>query len=149
MSRILCLDYGERRTGVAVSDETRTIAQGLPTLVCRNEQELFAAVRQLITEYAVAEIVVGLPVSLSGKPSTRSERIRTFAARLAQMSSLPVRLLDERFTSVMARRVLDEAQRRPDSSHQKRHTRPGPSGDTDRIAATIILEDYLTRTANK
>jgi putative Holliday junction resolvase len=83
MPRILCLDYGEKRTGVAVSDETRTIAQSLTTIYHHNETELIAAVAKLVKQYEVDLIVIGLPLSLSGKPSTRSEKIRHFASRLA------------------------------------------------------------------
>jgi len=149
VSRVLCLDYGERRTGVAVSDETRTIARGLPTIACRSESELSSAVRRLAADYGVAEIVVGLPVSLSGKPSARSEKVRAFAGRLARDSGIPVTLVDERLTTAMATRVLAEVHERPDRSRNKRHVRPRPRGDTDRIAATIILEGYLARTQTR
>ncbi|MEO0077733.1 MAG: Holliday junction resolvase RuvX [candidate division WOR-3 bacterium] len=145
MSRILCLDYGARRTGVAVSDETRTIAQSLPTIVCRSERELICAVQRLVADYAIAEIVLGLPVSLSGKPSTRSENVRAFAARLTRSTGIRVTLFDERLTTAMARRVLTETQQRPNQSLKKSHPRSRPRGDADRIAATIILEDYLAR----
>ncbi len=144
MSRILCLDYGERRTGVAVSDETGTIARGLSTIACRSDTELLNAVQQLVADYAIAEIVLGLPLSLSGKPSARSEKVKAFAARLTQSTGIRVTLVDERLTTAMANRALSETQQ-PEQSREKRRVRSRPRGDADRVAATIILEDYLAR----
>jgi putative Holliday junction resolvase len=137
MPRILCLDYGEKRTGVAVSDETRTIAQSLKTINHRNDEELIVAVRHLIREYDVDLIVIGLPLSLSGKPSTRSEKIRLFASRLAHRLHLPVELFDERLSTRYAQQVYAEIHGHPFRN------RGDSDSPIDRIAATIILEDYL------
>jgi|UniRef100_A0A7V3PT53 putative Holliday junction resolvase len=137
MPRILCLDYGEKRTGVAVSDETRTIAQSLTTIYHHNETELIAAVAKLVKQYEVDLIVIGLPLSLSGKPSTRSEKIRHFASRLARQLHLPVELFDERLSTHYAEQVYTEVRGHP---FRNRH---GANSPLDRIAATIILEDYL------
>ncbi len=137
MPRILCLDYGEKRTGVAVSDETRTIAQSLTTIHHATDEELVTAVGKLGKRYNVDLIVIGLPISLSGKPSTRSERIRRFASRLAKSLHLPVELFDERFSTSYAQKVFAESTGRP---LRRTDTVNSP---LDRIAATIILEDYL------
>lgn len=142
MARILCLDYGERRTGVAISDETKTIAQSLTTIIYQSESELITEVGKLVNKYDVDLIVIGLPISLSGKPSTRSERIRQFAAKLAKRLHLPVELFDERFSTVSAQHtyaeVYGKSGRRPGIEYR------GPnSAPIDRIAATIILENYL------
>ena len=149
MSRILCLDYGERRTGVAVSDETRTIAQGLPTICHETEREQMAAIKRIIAEYDVGLIVVGLPASLSGHPSERAEAILQFASRLSKATSLTVTNFDERFTTRMAQRILTEAcesgHRRSRSKHVRASRTPAKKEAADRIAATIILEDYLAR----
>ncbi|MEM2144367.1 MAG: Holliday junction resolvase RuvX [Candidatus Jordarchaeaceae archaeon] len=137
MSRILCLDYGEKSTGVAVSDETKTIAQSLTTVIHKSESELISIVAKLVVKYDVDLIVIGLPLSLSGKPSTRSERVRRFASKLARALHLPVELFDERLSTRYAERVYAEV--------HGRHFRSESSelSPIDRIAATIILEDYL------
>jgi putative Holliday junction resolvase len=146
MGRILCIDYGERHTGVAVSDPTRTIAQALPTIHHSTESELLAALKRLIAEQDVDEIVIGLPVAQSGKPSRRSEQVRSSAGQLKKATGLPVTMGDERFSTTRAIEVLEEA-------GGGRHLAPGKRAATgrnkkrreavDRIAATIILEDYL------
>lgn len=135
MPRILCLDYGERRTGVALSDETKTIAQSLTTINHKSDEELIAAISRLAQQHEVDLIVIGLPLSLSGKPSTRSEKIRRFASRLAKTLHLPVELFDERLSTRYAERVYAEV--------HGRNFRPDTSSPIDHIAATIILEDYL------
>ncbi len=137
MPRILCLDYGEKRTGIAVSDETRTIAQSLTTIHHTTDEELLIAVGKLVKRYEVDLIVVGLPISLSGKPSTRSEKIRRFASRLARSLHIPVELFDERFSTSYAQRIFVESAGRPLRRIDV------ASSAIDRIAATIILENYL------
>ncbi len=141
MPRILCLDYGERRSGVAISDETRTIAQSLATITHNSETELCSTISRLIKEYDVDLIVIGLPLSLSGKPSTRSEKVRAFAARLAKKVHLPVELFDERLSTNQAEEVYAEVYGRP---YRRYHPhRQAPASPLDRIAATIVLKDYL------
>jgi putative Holliday junction resolvase len=146
MGRILCVDYGERHTGVAVSDPTRTIAQAVPTIHHASERELLEALKRLIGEQEVDEIVLGLPVSQSGKPSARSEQVRAFADALARATGLPVTPFDERFSTVRANEVLEEVRggrdlapgRRPATGKNRKRREA-----VDRIAATIILEDFL------
>jgi putative Holliday junction resolvase len=146
MGRILCIDYGERHTGIAVSDPTRTIAQARPTIHHSSEKELLDVVKRLIGEQEVDEIVIGLPVSQSGKPSTRSEQVRAFAAALTRATGLPVTPFDERFSTARANEVLEEVRggralapgRRPATGRDRKRREA-----VDRIAATIILEDYL------
>lgn len=137
MPRILCLDYGERHTGLAISDETRTIAQSLTTVTHKTDEELISAVSRLVRQYEIDLIVIGLPLSLSGKPSSRSEKIRQLASRLARQLHLPVELFDERLSTRYAQQIYAEVHGNP-----FRH-RPGAESPLDRIAATIILEDYL------
>jgi putative Holliday junction resolvase len=146
MGRILCVDYGERHTGVAISDPTRTIAQAVPTIHHSTERELLEALKRLIREQEVDEIVIGLPVSQSGKPSARSEQVRAFADALASATGLPVTPFDERFSTVRANEVLEEIRggralapgRRPATGRDRKRREA-----VDRIAATIILEDFL------
>jgi putative Holliday junction resolvase len=146
MGRILCIDYGERHTGVAVSDPTRTIAQALPTIHHASESELLDALKRLIGEQEVDEIVMGLPVSLSGKPSRRSEQVRSFARQLKKATGLPVATFDERFSTARAIEVLEETRGGRDLAPGKRAATGRDKKRreaVDRIAATVILEDYL------
>jgi putative Holliday junction resolvase len=147
MSRILCLDLGERRTGVAISDETRTIAQSLTTLSHKTDKELITAIQRLSNNYNVGKIVIGLPLSLSGKPSTRSEKIRQFAHKLSVNLALPVELFDERFSTTRAQEIYTEVTgRRFRPTNNRRRTATHP---IDRIAATVILENYLAQLNNR
>lgn len=140
MGRILCLDYGRRRTGVALSDETRTIAQGLTTLQHPDDAALIAVVRELTSEHEVDLILIGLPLGRTGSPSARSKEVERFGARLAAALGIRVAYFSERFSTARAGEVLAEA-----GIHPGR--RPAGAGryrsSVDRLAATIILEDYL------
>ncbi len=146
MGRTLCIDYGERHTGVAISDPTRTIAQALPTIHHSNESELLEALKRLIVEQEVNEVVIGLPVSQSGKPSRRSEQVRSFVGQLKKVTGLPVVTLDERFSTARAIEVLEETRGHRDLTPGRRAATGKDKKRreaVDRIAATIILEDYL------
>ncbi|MFO7675606.1 MAG: Holliday junction resolvase RuvX [bacterium] len=145
MSRTLCLDVGTRRTGVAVSDPTGTLARGLPTLEHRDEDRLVALVEALVREWEVARIVVGLPLSPDGEPTPRSEAVGRFANRLRNRFKLPVEFQDERWSSNRAADVLAEA-----TGREPVRGRPASKGRSksrkltaDRIAAVLILEDWL------
>ncbi len=147
MGRILCVDYGRSRTGVAVSDITKTIAQSLPTIEHKDEQHLLKVLLRIISEQEVDEVVFGLPLSQSGNPSKRSEQVRSFAGQLKKAVCLPVKLHDERFSTVRAAHVLECTYFDPDRKvhHQPRvsHGAPKHKRAVDRIAATLILEDFL------
>ena len=146
MGRILCIDYGERHTGVAVSDPIRTIAQALPTIHHSSGGELLDALRRLIGAQEVDEIVIGLPVSRSGKPSRRSEQVRSFSGQLKKATGLTVTTFDERFSTARAIEVLEETRGIRDLA-AGRHAATGRDRKrreaVDRIAATIILGDFL------
>ncbi|MBM3330469.1 Holliday junction resolvase RuvX [candidate division WOR-3 bacterium] len=152
MGRILCIDYGERHTGVAVSDPTRTIAQALPTIHHSSKRELLEALRRLIAEQEVTEVVIGLPVAQSGKPSRRSEQVRSFAGQLRKATGLSVATFDERFSTARATEVLEEMSGGRDLAPGKRaatgRNRKRREA-VDRIAATIILEDYLAEMGDR
>lgn len=146
MGRILCIDYGERHTGVAVSDPMRIIAQALPTIHHATENELLDALKRLIIEREVDEVVIGLPVSQSGNPSRRSEQVRSFSGQLRKATGLPVTTFDERFSTARAIEVLEETRGRRDLAPGRRAATGREKKRreaVDRIAATIILEDYL------
>lgn len=136
MPRILAVDYGERRIGLALSDPTATIASPLPTLKRRKgKRPPVAPIARLVEENAVEEIVVGLPLTLEGDDSDWTREVREFANALADRTSLPVALRDERLTSVRAERAV----RSLGLSKEKREEK----SRVDAAAAVLILQAYL------
>jgi putative Holliday junction resolvase len=131
--RILALDVGTRRIGVAVSDALGITAQGLTTIQRKNKKTDFAALGRVLEQYEVAEIVVGFPLRMSGEEGRMSEKMHEFAADLKKRFPLPVHLWDERLTSAEANRIL----RSTDMSIEKR------AGAVDRMAAVLILQSFL------
>jgi len=133
VTRIMAVDYGARRIGLAVTDELGMTAQGLPTLHRTNKRNDFDHLRRTIKTYNVGEIVVGLPLRMSGETGIQSEKAEEFAAALHARFKLPTHLFDERLTSVEANRVLDET----DMSGRRRRD------VVDQLAAVLILEAFL------
>jgi putative holliday junction resolvase len=134
--RVLAIDYGERRIGLAVSDPTRTIAQPLDTLVRRaGKRPPIAAILQTAALYEVDHIVVGLPLTLAGDDSDWTREVREFAARVEARSGISVTLADERMTSVIATRAV-RALGLPRGERQRKER-------IDAAAATIILQAFL------
>src|SRR5271155_261240 len=133
--RILGLDVGSRRIGIAVSDPLGITAQGLETLQRRNKRQDLAALERVIREYAVKEIVVGLPLRMSGAEGTQSERMHVFAEELRKRFRLPVHLWDERLTSAEANRLLRETELSIDKRAKA----------VDRMAAVLILQGWMER----
>lgn len=131
--RILALDVGSKRIGVAVSDPLGITAQGLATLQRQNKRRDLEALGRLLTEYQVQEVVIGLPLRLSGAEGTQSEKMRRFASDLESHFGVTVHLWDERWTSTEANRLLREAE----VSIQKR------GQAVDRMAAVLILQSWL------
>jgi putative Holliday junction resolvase len=133
VARILAIDYGSRRIGLAVTDELGLTAQGLPTLHRSNKRNDFDHLRRTIKGYGIGEIVMGLPLRMSGEAGTQSEKVKEFAEELWRRFKLPVHLFDERLTSVEANRVLDESQ----VGLQRRKE------VVDQLAAVLILQAFL------
>jgi putative Holliday junction resolvase len=133
VGRVLGLDVGSRRIGVAVSDPLGITAQGLDTLQRRNKRQDLAALEKVIREYSVREIVVGLPLRMSGAEGTQSEKMQVFAEDLRKRFRLPVHLWDERLTSAEANRLLRETE----LSIEKR------AKAVDRMAAVLILQGWM------
>jgi putative holliday junction resolvase len=131
--RILALDLGARRIGAALSDPLGWTAQGIETIARTNIREDMARLSNLIRERGVSLIVLGNPMHMSGKEGRQSGWVRDFAARLETHTGLPVRLWDERLTSVEAGRVL----RSSGISIEKR------ARAVDRLSAVLLLESYL------
>jgi putative holliday junction resolvase len=130
---VLGLDVGARRIGVAVSDPLGITAQGLETLHRKNKRSDLAYFERLIREYEVKEIVVGLPLRMSGDEGAQAEKIRAFAEDLRKRFGLPVHFWDERLTSAEANRLLRET----DLSISKR------GQAVDRMAAVLILQGWM------
>ena len=131
--RVLGLDVGSRRIGIAISDPLGITAQGLETLQRRNKRQDLAALERVIREYAVREIVVGLPLRMSGAEGTQSAKMQGFAEDLRKRFRLPVHLWDERLTSAEANRLLRETE----LSIEKR------AKAVDRMAAILILQGWM------
>jgi putative holliday junction resolvase len=138
-TRILAVDHGSRRIGLAVTDELGVTAQGLPTLHRTTKRNDFDYLRRTLKQYNVVEIVVGLPLRMSGEQGTQSEKVEAFAEELRARFKLPVHLFDERLTSVEANRLLDET----DISDRRRKE------VVDRLAAVLILQAFLESRASR
>ena len=132
-NRVLGLDVGARRIGVAVSDPLGITAQGLETLHRKNKKYDFSFLHRIIRDYEVKEIVVGLPLRMSGAEGIQAEKIQAFAEDLRKHFKLPVHLWDERLTSAEANRLLRET----DLSIEKR------GQAVDRMAAILILQSWM------
>jgi putative pre-16S rRNA nuclease len=131
--RLLGLDVGSKTIGLAVSDPLGITAQGLPTLRRHNRRHDFEQLDRLIRDYHVGEIVVGLPLRMSGQQGAQAEKMQLFAEQLRQRYRLPVHLWDERLTSAQANRLL----RSTDLSIKRR-------GEVvDRLAAILILQSWM------
>jgi putative holliday junction resolvase len=132
-TRILAIDFGSRRIGLAVTDELGLTAQGLPTLHRTNKLHDFNHLRRTIKQFAVREIVMGLPLRMSGEHGIQSDKVEAFAEELKGRFKLPVHLFDERLTSVEANRVLDETE-----MSGRRRTEV-----VDQLAAVLILQAFM------
>jgi putative Holliday junction resolvase len=138
VSRILGIDYGTRRIGLALSDPTATIAQPLPTLTRRQgKRPPVAAIAELVRKHQAAEIVLGLPLSLAGEETDWTAEVRAFGAKLAATTGVTVSYLDERMTSVLAEQTVRSLGLK--RSERERKDR------IDATAALLILQAYLDR----
>ena len=133
MKRIMGIDYGDARTGIAVSDLLCSIVGTTTVLHSRNTDKTIAEILSLIKAHDVGELVVGLPRNMDGSEGPRAALCRELAQRLEQESGLPVRLWDERRTTVEAHNILSEH-----NYHGKKR-----KNTVDAVAASLILEGYL------
>ena len=133
MARILSIDYGRKRTGLAVTDPLQIIASGLATV---STSELFDWLQAYVAREAVELIVIGEPRQLDGSPSENLARVQQFVNRWRKaVPSIPIEYYDERFTSALAHRaMLDGGLRKKDRQNKAL---------VDEISATILLEDYM------
>jgi putative Holliday junction resolvase len=125
---VLALDFGKVRTGVALTDPTRTVVQPHEPILKANSSDGIASIAALVASFEVTRIVVGLPMGLQGAESPQAARSRSFAARLAQHVDVPVELHDERFTSRMADRTVAET---------------GSGASRDSLAASHLLQSWM------
>jgi putative Holliday junction resolvase len=132
-TRLLGLDVGNRRIGIAVSDLLGITAQGIDTLERRNKRYDLQHLARVIRDYNISEIVVGLPRRLSGTDSAQTEKVFAFVEDLKKKFSIPIHLWDERLTSAQANRLLKEAE----LSIEKR------AAAVDRMAAMLILQSFM------
>jgi putative holliday junction resolvase len=137
--RVLAIDYGEKRIGLAVCDISRQVVRGLPTLeqkpAKQDPKRVFCipAILNHLQELQVSEIVMGLPVNMDGSEGPSAQRVLAFTEQLAEQTPLPITLLDERLTSFIAEERLKEQGKSPS---RNKHL-------VDQEAACLILEDFL------
>ena len=131
--RILALDYGSKRVGVALSDPTGTLAKPLPFLPTKGDVKLARDVAALAAKEEAGLILLGLPRHMNGSLGESAALVQAFAAALGQATKIPVQLVDERLSTVQASRQLQEA------GHDSRHQR----GRIDSEAAAVLLQAYL------
>ena len=133
MARILSIDYGRKRTGLAVTDPLQIIAGGLATVAT---SELFEWLQAYIAREPVERIVIGEPRQPNGEPSENLARVQQFVNRWRKaVPNIPIEYFDERFTSVLAHQAMLDGGLRKKARQNK--------GLVDEISATIILEDYM------
>jgi putative holliday junction resolvase len=130
--RVLALDPGSTRIGVAISDPLQIVATPLTVLPV---EELDTALRELVDTYRPVTVVVGHPVGLSGREGPAADAARAFADHVRELTGLPVELIDERFTTVTAEAAMVEGGVRRRDRRQK----------VDKVAAAVILRQYLDR----
>ena len=133
MKKIMGVDYGDARTGIAISDLMCSIVGSTMVVPSRNREKAIADIVKLCQDNLVGEIVVGLPKNMDGTEGVRAELCREFAARIGEVTGLPVAMWDERRTTVEAHNILSQH-----NYHGKKR-----KNTVDAVAASLILEGYL------
>ena len=133
MKRIMGIDYGDARTGIAISDLLCSIVGTTTVIHSRRNEKTLAEIQRLVAEHDVGSIVMGLPKNMNGTEGPRAELCREFAEQVRQATGLEVRLWDERRTTVEAHNILNEH-----NYHGKKR-----KNTVDAVAASLILEGYL------
>jgi putative Holliday junction resolvase len=131
--RILALDHGTKRIGVAVSDETKTIAQPLEYIPAGPFADFLARLKKLLVEKEVDLVLVGLPRNMDGSYGPAAQKVEAFVGVLRTAITVPIKTWDERLTSAQANRILIQAKVRRDKRKEK----------VDKMAAAILLQSYL------
>lgn len=133
MKRVMGVDYGDARTGIALSDLLCSIVGSTTVIHSRNPEKTVAQIADIAAKENVGQIVVGLPKNMNGTEGVRAELCREFAKRLEEVTGLPVAFWDERRTTVEAHQILNEH-----NYHGKKR-----KNTVDAVAASLILEGYL------
>ncbi|MDD5435027.1 MAG: Holliday junction resolvase RuvX [Nitrospira sp.] len=131
--RILALDVGDRRIGVAISDELEIAAHSLLT-IDRQSKNYLEQIKEIIEEYTVEEIVIGMPVMMNGTIGIQAEKVTKFADDLTKEIDVPIKLFDERLSTKFIEKTLIDADMRRDKRKKV----------IDKLAAVIILQDYMS-----
>ena len=131
--RILALDVGDRRIGVAICDELEISANSLLT-IDRQSKNFMGQIKDIITEYNVEEIVVGMPVMMNGTMGIQGEKVSKFVEELKHEINMPIKLFDERLSTKLVEKTLIDADMRRDKRKKI----------IDKLAAVIILQDYMS-----
>jgi putative holliday junction resolvase len=151
--KILALDYGRTKIGLALADSAARIAQPYDTMERINRNEDMRQLRELARDLGVRQIVVGLPLRLDGTGGEMADEATRFAQRVHKQTGLPVEMVDERLSSWEAERILEEEMGRRIVHEETPHGRKKMAGATDgkytvdAVAAMVILREYLARTA--
>ena len=140
MSRSLALDIGNRRIGVAVSDATKLIARPLCVVDRKTENALMRLVA-LVGEHQADEIIVGLPLNANGTKGEQAERVEQFVAQLEGRVTVPVKLVDERYSTMEAQSIMSQNGKRSGPRSSPRTGKSAPPDDA--VAAAVILQRYL------
>jgi putative Holliday junction resolvase len=131
--RILAIDHGTKRVGIALSDETATIAQPLEFIPAEPFADFLTRLKQLLAEKQVDQILVGMPRNMDGSYGPAALKVQEFVAVLKETIAIPIKTWDERLTSAQANRMLIQADVRRDKRKQR----------VDAAAAAILLQSYL------
>ena len=131
--RILALDHGTKRIGVAVSDETKTIAQPLEYIPAEPFADFLERLKKILAEKEISLILIGHPRNMDGSYGPAAQKVDTFVGVLKMATTIPIKLWDERLTSTMANRVMIQGNVRRDKRKEK----------VDAMAAAILLQSYL------
>lgn len=132
--KIMAVDFGDARTGLAVCDRAEFLASPVGVIEEKNFNACVQKVAFAVEEYDVKEVVVGLPKNMDGSIGARAEKCQLFADELAKLVNIPIKLWDERRTTISAHNILNETNTRGKKRKEV----------IDAVAATIILDDYLT-----
>lgn len=131
--RYLGIDYGKKRTGLAISDSAARLAVVKETVITPNQQEVVERIKEIIEQDGVESIVIGLPVNMEGEKTEMSEHVERFVAKLRDHVSVPVQTTDERLTTEMARKLLKDVKKE----------------ERDQVAAQILLQNFLDELASR
>jgi putative holliday junction resolvase len=132
MSRVLAIDFGERRIGLAISDPLGITAQGLPTIDTKKTKDVISYIQKIIQEKNVDRVVVGMPKNMDGSIGFKGEEVKKFIQKLIQKTKIEITTWDERLTTVESLRSMREM----GIKQKEKET-------VDRISATLILQNYL------